>query len=185
MRMLLIFLCLFVTLAPMHSRAQANDFIVLKKNGRTLTSLFAGSLAEFTTDRGYYAGRITSILHDSIFLVEYDVRQVPTHLGVYVLDTVAFYRLKFNYHEITYMGKKADKGFNWSGSGGSLFGGGLLLTTVGLGTWIFFKPGTTYHAPASLILASAVLGGVGYLLMKKGSGYKIGNKYSLEYIETK
>lgn len=186
MKILLIFLFMSTSLVlPAWVDGQANDFIVIKKNGRTITSFFAGTLAEFSTDRGDFSGRINSISNDSIHLLQYDIRQMPTNLGVYVLDTVAIYHLSLNYHEITYVGRKARKGFNWAGSGGSLLGGGLLLTTIGLGTWIFAKPGTRYHASPALIIGSAVLGGVGYLLMKKGSGYKLGSKYTLEYIETK
>jgi len=180
-----ILLVCFLFISHFEVRSQVNDFIVMRKNGRTMISLYAGSNAEFSTAGGNYSGRINSIVHDSIFLLEYDIRQVPTHLGVYVLDTIAIYRLNFNYHEITYMGRMASKGFNWSASGGSLFGGGVVLTTVGLGTWLFTKPGTTYYAAPALVVGSAVLAGVGYLLMKKGNGYKLGGKYILEYVATK
>lgn len=165
--------------------AQTSDFLVLKKNGRAVKSLFAGSLTEFTTESGGYAGRIESVAHDSITLLQYDVRQMPTHLGVYILDTVAIYRSTFNYRDIIFMGRRSNKGFNWSGSGGSLMGGGILLTTIGLGTWIFTKPGTKYHAPTGLIIGAAGLGGLGYVIMKGGSGYKLGGKYTLEYVKTR
>ena len=49
---------------------------------------------------------VTSIEKDSVFLVQYDVRQVPTNLGVYVLDTVAQYHFGINYKEIIGFGKK-------------------------------------------------------------------------------
>ena len=61
-----------------------------------------------------------------------------------------------------------NKKFNWSGSGGALFGGGILLTTVGLGTWIFTKPNTRYYASPYLVGGAAILAGIGYLLLKSG-----------------
>ena len=144
-----------------HCIAQPSDFIVLKKNHRTVKSFFAGSRYRFKTVNGYYAGQITSINNDSLFINQYDIRQMPTNLGVYILDTVLLTRLVFNYKDIIKI-ENLKKGFNWAASGGSLFGGGILLTTVGLGTWIFTKPGTRYHASPTLVAGSAVLAGVGY-----------------------
>lgn len=76
--------------------------------------------------------------------------------------------------------------FNWVGSGGALLGGGILLTTVGLGTWLFTKPNSRYYASPYLVGGAAVLGGIGYLLIKSGNKeMKLGKKYSLEYIRVK
>lgn len=76
--------------------------------------------------------------------------------------------------------------FDWSASGGVLLGGGVLLTTVGLGTWIFTKPNTRYYASPYLVGGAALLGGIGYLLIKSGNkGMPLGKKYSLEYIKVK
>ena len=76
------------------------DFIVLKKNDRTLKTMFAGEDVSFTTSLRYYSGRIDAVENDSIYLLEYDVRQVPTNLGVYILDTVATYRSGVYYKDI-------------------------------------------------------------------------------------
>ena len=167
------------------SFSQPSDFLALKKNHTTVRSYFAGSFITFGTVMGTYSGKITSIKKDSLFIDQYDVRQMPTHLGVYVLDTIATYHLAFNYKEIINL-DNAKKGFDWSASGGTLLGGGVLLTTIGLGTWIFTKPHTKYYASPYLIGASAALAGVGYLILKKnGRGIVLGKKYSLEYINVK
>ncbi|MEO5501544.1 MAG: hypothetical protein ABIR31_08890, partial [Ginsengibacter sp.] len=87
-----------------------------------------------------------------------------------------------NYHDIISLGK-LNNHFDWSASGGALFGGGLLITTVGLGTWLFTKPDTRYYASPYLVGGAAVLAGIGYLLARKGAtGIVIGRKYRLEYI---
>lgn len=166
--------------------SQPTDFIVLKKDQRTIKSFFAGSNIGFVTENGSYSGKITSVKKDSLFIEEFDIRQIPTNLGVYMLDTVATYRLAFNYKEITKIENQKRRGFNWANSGGSLFGGGVLITVVGLGTWIFAKPGTQYHASPALVMGGAALAGIGYLLLKSnGSFYTIGKKYQLEYIKVK
>ncbi len=166
--------------------SQPSDFIVLKKDQRTIKNFFAGSNISFQTANGYYSGKIVSVKKDSLFIEEYDIRQVPTNLGVYVIDTVATYRLAFNYKEIIKMENQKRKGFSWAASGGSLLGGGILITAVGLGTWIFTKPGTQYHASPALVISGAALAGVGYLLLKSSnSNYAIGKKYQLEYIKVK
>jgi len=165
--------------------SQTSDFIILKKDNRTLKSFFAGSFISFETERGIYSGQITSIKNDSLFINQYDVRQIFTNLGVYVLDTVATYRLIFNYKEIIKVENKKRAGFNLAASGGSLLGGGILITAVGAGTWIFTKPGTQYHASPQLVIAGAVVAGIGYLLLKSKSNYLMGKKYFLDYIKVK
>ncbi len=166
--------------------SQPSDFIVLKKDQRTIKSFFAGSNIGFKTDKGYYNGQITSVKKDSLFIEEYDIRQIPTNLGVYMLDTVATYRLGFNYKDVIKIENQKTKGFNWANSGGSLLGGGVLITVAGLVTWIFAKPGTQYHASPALVIGGAALAGIGYLLLRSnGSYYSIGKKYQLKYIKVK
>lgn len=180
---IILFLASFITSKCL---SQPSDFIVLKKNGKSIKSFFTGSNISFETDKGFYAGQISAIQKDSIFLTQYDIQQVLTRLGVTVLDTIAAYRLVFNYKEIINIGNQKRKGFNLSATGSSLFGGGILITAFGLGTWIFTKPGTEYHASPALVISAAALGGIGYLLLKSnGSVYSIGKKYQLEYIKVK
>jgi len=165
---------------------QPSDILILKKNKRTLQTFFPGNEISFNTSSGYYSGIIKSINRDSLFLIYYDIKQMPTNLGVYILDTIATYPFAVNYKEITGFGKNRNNKFNWSGSGGALLGGGLLITTVGLGTWIFTKPNSRYYASPYLVGGAALLAGIGYLLLKSnGKGIVLGKKYSLEYIKVK
>ena len=181
-----IFVFVVVIFNSILSIAQPSDILILKKNNRTIQTFFPGNEISFTTPLRYYYATIQSIRHDSLFLVQYDVRQVPTNLGVYILDTIGVYPFAVNYKEITGFGKNNKNKFNWSGSGGALLGGGILLTTVGLGTWLFTKPNTRYYASPYLVGGAALLGGIGYLLAKSGSkGMMLGKKYTLEYISVK
>jgi len=103
-----------------------------------------------------------------------------------MLDTVATYRLGFNYKDVIKIENQKTKGFNWANSGGSLLGGGVLITVAGLVTWIFAKPGTQYHASPALVIGGAALAGIGYLLLRSnGSYYSISKKYQLKYIKVK
>lgn len=162
-----------------------SDLLILKKKNRTVQSFFPGSEIVFSANYTNYDAYITSIERDSIFLVQYDVRQVPTSIGVYMLDTVAKYYFSVSYKDITAFGKNRNN-FSWAASGGALFGGGILLTTAGLATWIFSKPNTRYYARPELVIGAAALSAVGYLLMKKsGNNRTLGKKYSLHYIHLK
>jgi hypothetical protein len=166
--------------------SQTSDFIILKKNGKTVKSFFAGSNINFETNKGYYSVQINIIQRDSLYVTQYDVRKVPTNLGIYVLDTIASYPLKFSYKEITKIDNDKSKRFDIKASGYSLFYGGTLLTAVGLGTWLFTKAGTEYYASPSLVIGGAALASIGYLLLKSNnSSYSIGKKYRLDYIKVK
>lgn len=162
-----------------------NDLLILKKHNRTIQSFYPGSEIDFSTSTREYEASIASITKDSLFLVQYDVRRLYTNLGVFVLDTVAEYHFAVNYKDILSL-EKPRKNFDWSSSGAALFGGGTILTTAGLITWIFAKPNTRYYARPSLIIGAAALATAGYFLMKTGNKtQKIGKKYKLQYIKMK
>lgn len=166
--------------------SQPSDFLIIKKDQRTVKSFFAGSNIGFVTDKGFYAGQIKAIQKDSLFLTQFDIRQVMTTLGFYILDTIATYQLSFSYKDIIKIPIQKRRGFDLASSGGSLFGGGVLITGFGLGTWIFTKPGSRYYAGSTLVISAAALAGIGYLLMRSNSSkYTIGKKYRLEYIKVK
>lgn len=168
------------------SISQISDFIILKKDHKTIKSFFAGSHISFKTADGIYTGQINAIREDSIFLTQFDIRQVSTNLGIYFLDTVATYKIVFNYKDIINVPKENTKGFNRAGSGASLFGGGIIITAVGLGTWAFTKRDSEYYSSPVLVGSGAALAGMGYLLLKwNNSKYIIGKKYQLEYVKVK
>lgn len=178
-------LVLSVTIFFGLSCAAQSDLLILKKNYHTIQTFFPGSEMTFSTSSRFYKAYVSTINNDSVFLLQYDVRQIPTTLGIYILDTVSTYRFAINYHDIKSFGKSRS-GFDLNGSGAALFGGGILLATAGLITWIITKPNTQYHASPQLVIGAAVLAGIGYLLMKSGNkNMKLGKKYSLDYIKVK
>ncbi|MEO6489938.1 MAG: hypothetical protein ABIO04_08380 [Ferruginibacter sp.] len=161
--------------------AQPSDFIILKKKNKTIRSYYAGTQIEFLTISGAYRDAvITRIEKDTLYLQEFLIRRIPTQFGVYVTDTAGSFRFAYNYHDIASIGKK-QKGFNVSGSGAALLGGGIVLT---LASGVVYLADREKFSPA-LLAASVGLAAIGYLLSKSGSkGIVIGKKgYRMEYIQ--
>jgi hypothetical protein len=182
MRNLLILLIAFFMTKGCYAQS---DFLILKKNQKTVKSFYPGTQMKFYTSNNYHEGSVTSIERDSVFLIYYDVRQVMTTLGVYILDTVATYPFAVDYRDITSF-KKERNNFDWGTSGAVLLGGGLLLTTAGLISWIFTKPNTEYYVTPQFVIGAALLAVAGYFIMKSaGKDLKLGKKYSLRYIKLK
>lgn len=158
---------------------QSSDVLLLKKHGKTIKRYFAGTDIDITTTTGaYVSGNITKIISDSIFIKVFVIRQTPTQLGVYILDTVTTYYYKYHYNQVKAIGKSG-KSFDMSASAASLMGGGALLT-VASGV-VFLADRKKFSLP--LLLASASLATVGYVMAKTGGkGIIIGKKYSLVYL---
>jgi hypothetical protein len=162
------------------AQAQLSDFMVLKKrNGKTIKTFFQGSPILFTTTNGgSHQGVIDKINNDSLFVSEYVVVQMPTRLGVYVLDTAARYRYKFHYNEIRSIHHEK-KGFNFARSGISLMGGSVLLL---LGNGVSYLVSGRGMRPA-ILAGIAGLGIVGYFITRlQTSNFVLGNKYHLRYM---
>jgi len=97
-----VLLLLLLLAVSVKTFSQASDFITVKKrNNRTVKTFFPGVRISFETyDKRQASGIITAIRNDSIFVMEYDIRQVINYLGIPVLDTLGQYLSGFNYKEI-------------------------------------------------------------------------------------
>lgn len=179
MRFFTVLLCTFFL--GLSCMAQS-DLLVLKKKGKTVQSFYPGSEMHFTTDIRYYEAKITSIKNDSVYFVQYDIKRIPLTSGGVIIDTAGTYYFSIHYRDILTLEKKR-KGFDWAASGAGLFGGGVVLTTAGLITWVLAKPNTRYYARPEVVIAGAAFAAVGFLLMKTGNRETIiGKKYTLNYI---
>ncbi|MEO6733476.1 MAG: hypothetical protein ABIN01_19795 [Ferruginibacter sp.] len=100
--MLKLILILSLLSAQVFSYCQSPDFIsVRRKNGQIIKTIGSGSSILFETKEGYYInGRVKEIKNDSIFVTTYDIRTVPTYLGVTKVDTFGTYLNKVNYRDI-------------------------------------------------------------------------------------
>ncbi|MEO6548255.1 MAG: hypothetical protein ABIN94_09655 [Ferruginibacter sp.] len=175
-RIIIIFFLLFAY----QGFTQSSDVLLLKKNNKTIKRYFAGTNIEITTNTGAYInGYITLIKNDTLFLKVFVIQQVPTNLGVFILDTVTTYYYKYHYNQIKAIGKTGRQ-FNVSASAASLMGGGMLLTVA---SGVVFLVDREKFSPA-LLIGSASLAAVGYLMAKtSGKGMIIGKKYSLVYLD--
>lgn len=160
--------------------AQSSDVLLLKRNNKTIKRYFAGKNIELTTKTdAYLVANISKIDNDTLYLKQYVVRQIPTRLGVFVLDTVSTYNYIYHYNQIKAIGKTGRR-FNSSASAASLMGGGVLLL---LASGIVYLADNQKFSP-ELMIASASLTAVGYIIAKTGGkGYLIGKKYKLDYLD--
>jgi hypothetical protein len=161
--------------------AQTADFILLKKNGKTMKTIFADNdISLTTTSNSFITAHINAIKHDSLFLQEYIIRYLPTTIGTYIIDTAGSYRYQFHYNQIKALGKVEKKNFNTKGSGAALLGGGIVLT-VASGV-VYLVDREKFSAP--LLIAAAALGTAGYFMAKGGTNaILIGKKYKLVYMD--
>lgn len=170
----------FLFLISVECFSQPSDFIILKKKGKTIHSYYAGTSIEFITKSGAYRnGLINKIKNDTLYIQEFLVRQIPTTLGTYILDTAGSFRYAYHYNQLHSFGPKKQK-FNLKGSGASLIGGGILLI---LGSSVVYLADRDKFSP-ELLGAAVALTGLGYLLNHSGSkGIIVGKKgYVIAYM---
>ena len=180
MKPMLLIIFLFIT-APLFSQPpQSADFVLFKKHHTTIGSYHTGDEISFTNpDGAFIEAKITDIKNDTLFLRQFIIQQVPTNLGVYILDTVGSYRYAYHYNQIKAIGRTGPK-FNLSGSAASLMGGGIVLA-VASGV-VYLADRDKFSPP--LLIGAVGLAGIGYLMAKLGGkGMVIGKKYKLVYVE--
>lgn len=126
-------LIIFVLISSL-SFSQLSDFIVVKKkNGRTIGTFMAGKEIVFKTNTGdYIDGQIEAIRDDSIFVITYKIRTVPTNLGVTMVDTISKSVFATNYRNISRIKihERSDRGQGLVGSLLMLGGSGYILLNV-------------------------------------------------------
>ena len=160
--------------------SQSSDFIILKKNNKTVATYYAGTNISFLSTSGAMLNaRINEIKSDTLYLQEFIIQQALTTFGTVVPDTIGSYHYKFSYKEIQSIGYARKQHFDWRGSGAALLGGGTLLT---LGSAIvYLADRKKFSAP--LMIASAGLATLGYFMAKgKSDGHVIGKSYKLLYM---
>jgi hypothetical protein len=160
--------------------AQPSDFLILKKNKKPIQYFYAGSQIQFVTTTGAYRDAlINQIKNDTLYLQEFLVQRLPTTLGTYIIDTAGSFRYAYHYNQVGSFGKPPNKGFDVSGSGAALLGGGVLLT---LASGVSYIADKEKFSP-ELLVASAGLATAGYFMSRIGrKGMVIGKKYQLQYM---
>ena len=170
--------------------AQPSDYIVLKKkNNRTLKTYFPGTFLSAVTYTGFTLnGVIKEIKNDSVFIEQFDVRQVPTQFGVPALDTVV-YTLRLHYQEIRKWLYETDRS-----GGGRRRGGGLIqqiMIVGGIGFIVLEVVNTIYRGESfsdgNKLTAMGIAAGIvaTALLWKhlQNRGERTGKKYKVIYVK--
>lgn len=176
-------ICFFILIIFSLSATAQSDFLILKKNRKPIKKFYPGNELIVKTPIGIYEGKIRQIARDSIYLVSYKIQRSFTSMGTVVIDTTNTYHFGVPYRDVQAIYENRT-GWNWSASGAALFGGGALLTTAGLATWVFAEKDSRYYARPELVGTAAALAVAGWFLMKVGDKkYHIGSKYQLDYIQ--
>lgn len=180
---------LLITLSFMVS-AQPSDYIVLKKkNNRTLKTYFPGTFLSALTYTGFTLnGVIKEIKNDSVFIEQWEVRQVPTQFGVPALDTIV-YTIRMHYQEIRqYL-------YTTNRSGASRRRGGGMIQQImiigGTGFIVLELVNTLYRGESlsdgnklTVMAIAAGIAATGMLwkhLQRRGE--KSGKKYKVIYVD--
>ncbi len=161
--------------------AQPSDVLLLKKKNRIVQLYTKATQISFYTKRGVFKNaQIKLIKNDTVFLREYLIQRIPTTLGFFIIDTLGSFSYAYHYNDIYKMSKE-QRNFNVSGSGSSLFCGGLLLTLGN--TVVLLADRKSFSLP--FMLGSIAATSIGYYLLKKvQKGIIIGkNKYHFEYLK--
>lgn len=165
--------------------AQSNDFLLLKKKGKTVRRLFAGQYITIALeDTGPYDMLIKDVYRDSVRLMGYSLIPNPTVYGGFYIDTVDRFYINKPYKSITAFYSNKNKKFNIGGSGGTLMAAGFLgLLITGVNAAYLKEPvftgGTPWFAAGSVALM-----GAGYWLFKASTKpITIGKKYELVYVK--
>jgi hypothetical protein len=177
----LLFLLLFCTIG---GYAQTSDILLLRKGNRTVRSFFKGSQIEFfTQEKTFVHGVVDSIKRDSLFLLYYDARMVPTALGGMVYDTLGVYNMNFSLQDIYSFPARQKGGFPLLTQGTLFLVGGTaylalnVVNTIREKEPVFGKD----NLPRVIGGVSAVV--LGTLLQKtRKTENKVGKKYTLKYL---
>ena len=94
----------------LQSNAQPSDFLSLhNKSDLTVKTFLPGSSIVFGDVSGQTtSGIIKKMMHDSLFVEQYDLRRAYDRWGFSVIDTVTRYTLKFHYKDIKLLKEVAD-----------------------------------------------------------------------------
>jgi hypothetical protein len=174
------YLLLFFLFISAVGFAQPSDFLILKKNNKPVKYFYAGTQIQFVSTTGAYRDAlITSIKNDSLYLQEFYVLRLPTTYGSFVNDTAGSFHYSYHINQIKSFGNTKNSGFNVSGSGAALLGGGILLS---LASGVSYIANKEKFSP-ELLGAAVALGTIGYFMSKSGSkGLELGKKYKLQYM---
>jgi len=165
----------------LQSNAQPSDFLSLhNKSDLTVKTFLPGSSIVFGDVSGQTtSGIIKKMMHDSLFVEQYDLRRAYDRWGFSVIDTVTRFILKYHYKDIKWI-IKPSQSFVFIRNGSIFMIGGAAYTFLHLFNSINKKEPINGITVATSI-GVATFGWILHKLYKPY--YLIGKKYSLIYIK--
>lgn len=165
--------------------AQAKSFnataLLLKKKGKTVKRFYPGSNMQFiTTDGMKVDATVDRFDKDSLFMLFYDVRMMPTMMGTMAKDTAGVYPLAFSMKNIGSFYKPPKARL----LSGAMILGGLAYTVVNIVNTT--REGDPPFGQDNLpnVLAGIATAAGGVLINKlQPRTVSIGNKYTLEVVQ--
>lgn len=148
--------------------AQSLDYIsVRKENGSVLKNFYSGSGILLQTIEGtYLQGPIKTIRNDSVFVVLYDIRYLPTIWGGFVRDTVSTAVAGIRYDQISRVHLEKRRGFFLRAAPTLLMIGGAGYLTLNLLNGALDKQSVSDGKNMRRLGTAAGAFGLGYLLRK-------------------
>jgi len=165
--------------------SQASDFIVVKKHDRTVKSYFPGlPIVLQTNSYSWVNGWITAIRHDSIFVKQYDVRQVPTIWGTTMTDTAGSYLVGVHYNEIQRIefNEKGGGGFSFVTNGTIFMIGGLGYAVLNVVNGQYLHESITDSKNMTSLGIALSVAAAGFILNRISHHKNKKWKYAIEYI---
>jgi len=174
--------------------AQQSDFIVLKKrNNRTVKTYFPGAFISASTHNGFQInGIIQSIYHDSVFVTQIEIRQMPTEFGVPKLDTL-IYTLGMHYTDISQFffttvantsGTRRKRGFSQVSIPRLMLLGGSAFLALELVNTAYRKEPLHDDSKITTLAIAAAIAGTGLLWQHlKNQETKPGVKFKVVYVK--
>lgn len=148
--------------------SQNLDYITIRKNnGRVVKNFYAGSdITLQTTDELYLQGPVKAVQNDTVYLILYDIRYLPTTYGGFVRDTLTTTVMGIHYKDIKRIQLNDRQSF-YQRSGPALLilaGGGYLALNVLNGA--FYNQSVSGSDRLRRIGIGGALFGLGYLLQR-------------------
>lgn len=160
-----------------------HNFLLLKKNEKTIQRYFVGSPVQFyTSGLGVYQGYIAALRNDSIFIKTGGTALVGKGFGS-VIDTVYTGSLELSIKNIEIVVAKrlsAAKTGNLMFRGTLMMGGIIAINNIEIDN---FNQRSLVRF-LSLPIVNYLAGLIEPFKQHKPSGYRIGKKYKLQFIST-
>ncbi|MBC7903118.1 MAG: hypothetical protein H7Y27_06830 [Gemmatimonadaceae bacterium] len=137
-----------------------------------------------SVDNRFTEGLITDIRNDSIFVRQYDIRQVPSPWAMYTIDTVGSFIVGLHYKDIKQVFfKQRKKAFSYITDGTLLMVGGVGYGVLNVVNGKYLKEPILKGDNGKSLAIAAGVAGTGFLLNRLTHGGKPYKKYRIEYVK--